>query len=92
MKTMVMWSAKPGAVRDAVKRFLATQGAPPAGLTILGRWHSVDLSAGFTLYEYTDPAALYEGAAQWSDLLDLKNYIVVEDAQAAPVLAKVYGA
>ena len=90
MKTMVVWSAKPGGLREAVSRFLAGQANPPAGVTILGRWHSVDMSAGFTLYEYSDPAALYEGASRFADVLDLKNYIVVEDAQVGPILANAF--
>jgi hypothetical protein len=29
---------------------------------------------------------LYAGAAVWADILDLKNYIVIEDGEAGPVL------
>jgi hypothetical protein len=88
MKTMVTWSAKSGeGFSEAVRRFVAGQAAPPAGVKILGRWHSVDLSIGFTLYETDNMAALYAGAAIWADILDLRNYIVIEDSEAGPVLA-----
>ena len=89
---MVTWSLKPGAIKEAVGRFLATGAAPPQGVTMLGRWHSVDLSCGFTLYESDDAAAMYEGSATWADLIDLKTHVVVEDAEAGVALAKVYGA
>ena len=91
MKTMVTWSAKPGCLREAVARFLAGKANAPEGVTILGRWHSVDMSMGFTLYEYSDPARLYAAAATFADVLDLKNYIVVEDAVVGPVLASTFG-
>jgi hypothetical protein len=90
MKTMVVWIAKPGTLREAVSRFLARQANSPAGVTILGRWHSVDLSTGFTLYEFSDAARLYEAAAPWADVLDLRNYFVIDDAEAGPILAKTY--
>ncbi len=90
MKTMVTWSAKSGAgFTEAVRRFLSGQAAPPEGVKILGRWHSVDLSIGFTLYETDNMAALYAAAATWADILDLKNYIVIEDSEAGPVLASL---
>jgi len=88
MKTMLTWSAKSGeGFTEAVRRFIAGQAAPPEGVKLLGRWHSVDLSIGFSLYETDNMAALYAAAAAWADVLDLKNYIVVEDNEAGPVLA-----
>jgi hypothetical protein len=90
MKFMSTWSAQPGALKEAVSRFLVTQGKPPAGVTQLGRWHSADLGSGFTLYESDNPAAVYESAAVWSDLLDINTSLVIEDAEAGPILAKVF--
>ena len=88
MKTMVTWSLKSGqSLHEAVKRFLAGEAAPVEGVNLLGRWHSVDLSSGFSLYETDNMAALYRDAARWADILDLKNYIVIEDGEAGPVLA-----
>jgi hypothetical protein len=90
MKTMLVWTQKPGTLRETVSRFLAGQGNPPAGVTMLGRWHSIDFSTGFTLYEYTDPAVLYEAASTWADVLNMQNFIVVEDAEVGPILAKTF--
>jgi len=90
MKTMVTWTAKSGeGFKEAVRRFLAGNSAAPAGVKILGRWHSVDVSTGFTLYETDNMAALYAAAAVWADVLDMKSYIVVEDNEVGPVLASL---
>ena len=88
MKTMLTWSLKSGgAFNEAVRRFLAGEAEPEEGVKILGRWHSVDLSTGFGLYETENMAAIYASAAKWADILDMKNYIVIEDNEAGPVLA-----
>jgi hypothetical protein len=87
MKIMSVWNLKAGAFSEAVRRFLAGEAAPPEGVTLLGRWHCTDFSAGFSLYETNDPAALYAGAARWADILDFKSSIVVEDDVAGPALA-----
>jgi len=88
---MSKWSAKPGTLREAVQRFLAGKGAPSEGVKMLGRWHAADFSCGFTLYETDNPVALYEGAAPWADILDIDSRLVIEDAEAGPVLAKAFG-
>ena len=90
MKFMTTWHARPGTLREAVGRFLAGQGTPAAGVTLLGRWQSADFSGGFSLFESDNPVAIFETAAVWADLLDLKTTLVVEDADAGPVLAKVF--
>ncbi len=90
MKFMTTWSVRPESIPEAVNRFLAGQGAPVEGVALLGRWHSVDLSHGYSLYETDDAAALYRGAARWSDVMDLETVLVVEDAVAGPALASVY--
>jgi hypothetical protein len=52
-------------IPDAVARFLSGEAPPPAGVTILGRWHKADFSGGFTLIECNDAVAAYTDAAQW---------------------------
>lgn len=90
MKVMSTWSVKPGAIREAVKRFLAGDAAPVEGVTLLGRWHSVDLSHGYSLYETDSPAALFAGSARWVELLDIETVLVVEDAEAGAAMAKTF--
>ncbi len=90
MKVMSTWSLKPGATREAVHRFLAGEAAPREGVTLHDRWHSVDISVGFSLYETNNSAALYEGAARWAEFLDIRTYLVVEDAEAGAAMARVF--
>jgi Protein of unknown function (DUF3303) len=91
MKVLTSWSLRPGAVKEAVSRFLAAGALPPEGVKLLGRWHKTDGSGGYTLYEASDPAALFATAAVWAELLDIRHDLVIEDADAGPVLAKVFG-
>jgi hypothetical protein len=39
MKVLSNYTIRPGCVKEAVSRFLAGKGAPPAGIKLLGRWH-----------------------------------------------------
>jgi Domain of unknown function (DUF3303) len=87
MKFMTTWSFPTGNVPEAAARFLAGEGAPEEGVKLLGRWHNVDCSGGYVLYETNDPVALYKGAAKWGDLLELNTVPVIEDGDAGPVLA-----
>ena len=90
MKVMVTWSAKSGQFSEAVTRFLTGQAAPPVGLTLLGRWHSVDIGSGFVLFETDNAEVIYENSVRWADILDIRASIVVEDSTAAPILAEKY--
>jgi hypothetical protein len=90
MKVISTWAVKDGAVREAVKRFLSGDAAPIAGVTLLGRWHAVDLSRGWSLYETDSPALLYEGSARWVELLDMESTLVIEDAEAGSAMAKTF--
>ena len=90
MKFLTTWSVRPGAAKEAVARFLAGNGAPPAGVKLLGRWHKADLSGGYTLTESDSPTAVFESAAIWVDVLEIHGSVVIEDAEAGPILAKVF--
>ena len=90
MKFMTTWSFLPGVIPEAAERFLAGGGEPDAGVKLLGRWHNVDCSGGYALYETDDPVALYRGAAKWADLLELTNVAVIEDSAAGPALASIF--
>jgi hypothetical protein len=91
MKVIATWSVRPGCVKEAVSRFLAGKGALPEGAKLLGRWHATDGSRGFSLVETDNPSALYENAAEWMDVLEIHSHTVLDDAEAAPVLTKVFG-
>jgi len=90
MKFMSTWSLLPGSVRAAAEQFLAGGGQEGEGVKVLGRWHNVDCSGGFSLYESDSAAALHLGAAKWADLLEISVVPVIEDAEAGPNLAIVF--
>jgi hypothetical protein len=91
MKFMTTWAAFPGATKECVEKFLAGEAAPQEGVKLLGRWHKADCSGGFSLYETDNPVQMYKGAAQWADLMELTTVPVLEDAEAGPVLAALFG-
>ena len=88
MKFMTTWAVRPGARAEAVDRFLAGQGTPPEGVTLLGRWHKADASGGYSLTESANSQAIFESAAIWADILELHSTVVLEDDEAGPILAK----
>ena len=90
MKFMTTWSFPTGVLPEAAQRFLAGEAAPEEGVKLLGRWHNIDLSGGFLLSESDNPIALYKGAAKWGDPLEFNTVPVIEDADAAPVLAALF--
>ncbi len=90
MKFMSTWTLLPGSVRTAAEQFLAGGGGEPKGVTLLGRWHNVDCSGGFTLYESNNASALHLGAAKWADLIEINTVAVIEDRQAGPNLAATF--
>lgn len=91
MLVMSMYTIRPGCVAEAVSRFLAGKATPPPEVKILGRWHKTDSSGGYTLFETDNPATMFEFAASWSDVLETHSNLVIEDAEAAPALAKLFG-
>jgi hypothetical protein len=91
MIVMSTYAIRPGCVPEAVSRFLAGKATPSSDVKILGRWHKTDASGGYTLFDTDNPTALFEFAASWSDVLETHSNVVIEDAEAAPVLAKIYG-
>lgn len=90
MKFITTWTVLPGTLKEAVNRFLAGQAQPPEGVTLLGRWHKADCSGGFVLFETSNPGAIYESAAGMADVLELHTVPVIEDADAGPIMAKVF--
>ena len=90
MRFMSVYTIRPGCLKEAVNRFLAGLSTPPAGIKLLGRWHRTDGGGGYSLYESDNPVVMYEYAARWADVLEIHSTVVLEDAEAGPVLAKVF--
>jgi hypothetical protein len=90
MKFITTWTLLPGSVKEVAEQFIAGGGGEPEGVKVLGRWHKVDCSGGFTLNECSDATALHLGAAKWADLLELTIVPVIEDAEAGPNLVATF--
>lgn len=90
MKYLVQWELPPAAVREAAQRFLKTGGSPPDGVTLVGRWHGMNRT-GCAVVETADTTALFAYIAEWMELFPIQATPVVEDAEAAQVLASIYG-
>jgi len=91
MKFMSTFSLREGQTSAAAKRFLTGDATPPAGMTLLGRWHAADLSCGWALFEADDAQPLYANAVKWAEELEIHAVAVVEDQSAGEVLAQKYG-
>ncbi len=91
MKIFSSYTLRPGCIPEAAKRFLEGKATPPAGLKLLGRWHKTDGTGGYSVFEADSLAAVYEFSIGWSDVLEIHDHVVIEDAEMGPVLAKVFG-
>ncbi len=91
MQFAMTWKIRPGNTRVAVERFLNTGSPLPEGVTTIGRWHRTDLQSGVHILETGNPTALAKYAAQWTDLLELETFAVVEDAEAVQAYGNISG-
>jgi hypothetical protein len=89
MKDMISWTVPPTTYKATIARFLETGGAPPKGVKMLGRWHSMTDARGFAIAESTDPKALFLWQAQWADLIPMAVSPCLEDEDAGEVLASL---
>jgi hypothetical protein len=64
---------------DVHERFRRTGGAPPAGVKMLGRWHSVEGNRGFLVAESDDSGAIATWLQGWSDLVSFEVTPVLTD-------------
>ncbi len=91
MKYMITWKILPGSYKAAVEAFLAGGAPVPAGMTSLGRWHVPGSNSGWHLVEGSDAGAVAQHAAEWAQLCEIGVWPVIDDAEAAAAISKVYG-
>ena len=89
MKFLVQWSLPPTTFRPAVVRFLKAGGMPPAGVTLVGRWHGMS-GNGCAVVETSDAKALYAWISEWNEFLPISTTPVLGDEDAGAVLASLY--
>jgi hypothetical protein len=70
----------------AQERFKKTGGAPPQGVKVIGRWHSVVGGRGVTVYEANDAQLIAQWAQRWSDVISFEIYAAIDDAGFAKVI------
>ncbi|HXR38228.1 MAG TPA: DUF3303 family protein [Terracidiphilus sp.] len=90
MKYITTWAALPGATAECVEKFFAGDATPEPDVTVLGRWHKVDCSGGFALSETDNPKSIYKFAAKWADVMEIHVDVVIDEADAEPILAAVF--
>jgi hypothetical protein len=86
MLFIVRWEISQTARKAAIERFLKTGGAPPAGVKMLGRWHSADGEFGFAIAETDDVKAMAKWSMAWNDLLPMDVRPALNDEGMAAVL------
>ena len=91
MKYMIKWQIPTGTYQASIERFLKQGAPPPPGMKTVGRWHAPGSTYGWHLVEGNDSVALAQHVAEWAALIELEVTPVIEDADAANALSKVYG-
>jgi hypothetical protein len=87
MLFIVHWKIAQENRKAAIQRFLETGGAPPAGATLRGRWHTADGEYGFAIAESDDPQALTKWSLAWNDLLPMEIRPALDDEGLGQVLS-----
>lgn len=72
-----------------LERFIRTEGQPPEGIQIIGRWHKIDGSGGLMVIEADSMLPVTELAYSWNDLLFLEIEPVVLDHELTHVIEKL---
>jgi hypothetical protein len=87
MLYLVTWKGRPQTRNTAIERFLKTGGRPPAGVTMLGRWHAIGSAGGMAVAEADDSAAVARWALEWTDVFEVEVRPALTDEQVGPLLA-----
>ncbi len=84
---MTLYTFRPENRAAAVARFVATGGAPPAGVKLLSRWHDVGQCRGYSICESDDPVAMALWSYRWNDLMTIEVFPVINDEQLGKVIS-----
>ena len=79
MLFIVRWEIHQSVRKAAIERFMKTGGAPPEGVKMLGRWHTVDGDSGIAIVESTDIQAIGKWTLAWNDLLKMDVRPAMDD-------------
>ena len=90
VKYMISWKIAPGHHKPAAEAFLKGGAPMPKGLSLIGRWHAPGSAYGWAVVEGRDPTALAQHIAEWANLLEFQITPVIQDADAAKAISRVY--
>jgi hypothetical protein len=82
----IMYQLSPERRSEAQGRFKKTGALPPAGVTMMGRWHCVEGLRGFIVAESSDAEAIAKWIQGWTDLLSFEIAPVINDEEFARVI------
>ena len=82
----ITYKISPGKRNEGQKRFKDTGALPPAGVTMIARWHSAAGLCGFMIAESSDAEAIARWTQEWTDALTFEVTPVISDEQAARVI------
>ena len=85
------WTHTPEARDTTVKKFMATGGMAPEGVSMLSRYHNLDGTGGFAILDTTDSAALADYALDWNGLIKIEITAIMDDETISSVLPKHFG-
>jgi hypothetical protein len=86
MLFMITYAFGPEVRDDVQERFKTTGGLPGPGVTMKGRWHSLNGHSGFILAESQDSVAIGKWIQEWTDLLEFDIAPVNTDQDVMQVL------
>lgn len=86
MKFVIHYTLGSGHRDAAQRRFAETGGLPPAGATMIERYHCAQGLEGFVVCESNDAAALARWMQGWTDLLTFRILPVVDDKTLAQII------
>ena len=87
MQFVIHWTFDPHDRDNLNARFLEGGAPPPAGVTMLGRWHSVGGGEGFLACESDNSEAVARWMQEWSDRLRFRVLPVMDDEMAGRILS-----
>lgn len=83
----IMYSLTREQNRDEVQqKFKSTGALPPKGVTMKGRWHSVNGNKGYIIAESNETEAVGKWIQNWSDLLTFEVVPVLTDEQVGQII------
>ena len=85
MVYVCVWSYPPERRNEIQARFNETGGPPPEGVKMVGRWHGI--CKGVCVSESDSYEAIAKWAQDWSDLMSMDIYPVLDDGAMAKLMA-----